>query len=177
MAKAGQGGGYLGGFFERILVVTLGDGGAAVVMFAWLLLGLAFTFDLSIPDLFRKLTNPAVKTGEFITEKTARIVETSQEHKAASKAKQMPVFVNGSGHPQGFTPIENKPLKKLSLKKDGTQAVVGSVAEPAPSGAQMARIFQSSASSLDWRLPKIDEILNRPPRQSCARTSTRSAPG
>lgn len=161
LAEAGQGGGYLGGFFERILVVTLGDAGAAVVMFAWLLLGLAFTFDLSIPDLFRKMSRPAVKTGEFISEKTAKMVEPHKEAAESVKSRQMPVFVNGSGHPEGFTPIENKPLKKLTLKKGGTQATaVSNAAEPAPGGAQMARIFQSSATSLDWRLPRIDEILN-----------------
>jgi S-DNA-T family DNA segregation ATPase FtsK/SpoIIIE len=88
LAEAGLGGGYLGGFFERILVVTLGDAGAVVVMTAWLLLGLAFTFDLSIPDLFRRMSKPAVKTGEFITEKTTKIVEPHKENGEPEKSKR-----------------------------------------------------------------------------------------
>ncbi len=162
LAKAGLGGGYLGGFFERLLVITLGDGGAAVVMFAWLLLGLAFTFDLSIPDLFRKMSKPAVKTGEFISEKSAGIVEARQPavEKEATKARPSRVFVNGNNHPEGFTPIDNKAIKKFTQGKSGSQPVPVNEKEAAPSGTQMARIFQSSTSSLEWRLPKVEEILN-----------------
>ena len=68
LANEGGGGGYIGAFFERLLVLALGDWGALVVLVAWLLVALAFTFDLSIPDLFRKMSKPAVKTGEFIAE-------------------------------------------------------------------------------------------------------------
>ena len=166
LAKAGQGGGYLGGFFERFFVVTLGDGGAAVVLVAWLLLALAFTFDLSIPDLFRKLTKPAVKTGEFIAEKSTKIAEPILEKTETDQPKSSVVFKNGNSHPQGFTPLESKGLLKKKSKKKG-QAEEAAAAEtetaaakPAVTGAQMARIFQSSESSLDWKLPSVDEILN-----------------
>ena len=162
LAKAGQGGGYLGGFFERIMVVTLGDGGAVVVLVAWLLLALAFTFDLSIPDLFRKLTSPAVKTGEFIAEKSTKIAEPILDKIETDQPKSTVVFKNGNTHPQGFTPLGSKGLQKRSKKKgqaeESEEVVVAS--KPAVTGAQMARIFQSSESSLDWKLPNIDEILN-----------------
>ena len=166
LAKAGQGGGYLGGFFERFFVVTLGDGGAAVVLVAWLLLALAFTFDLSIPDLFRKLTKPAVKTGEFIAEKSTKIAEPILEKTETDQPKSSVVFKNGNSHPQGFTPLESKGLLKKKSKKKGQakEAVAAetetAAAKPAVTGAQMARIFQSSESSLDWKLPSVDEILN-----------------
>ncbi len=160
LAEAGQGGGYLGGFFERILVVTLGDWGAAVVLTAWLLLGLAFTFDLSIPDLFRNMTKPAVKTGEFISEKTARIVEPRNEAGDSDKVSKKTVFVKGNGHPEGFTPIADKPLKTKIFGKGDKPIVDARKTEAAPDNAQMARIFQASQSGLNWRLPKVEEILN-----------------
>jgi len=163
LAKAGQGGGYLGAFFERLLVVALGEVGAAVVLVAWLLLALAFTFDLSIPDLFRKMTQPAVKTGEFIAEKSTRIVEPLQtDSDAPLPVKSRRIFRNGDTPPQGFTPLNGKPSLKSASKKENASAPVtaGSSVKTEINGAQMARVFQSSESSLDWKLPSVDEILN-----------------
>ncbi len=161
LAEAGQGGGYIGGFFERLLVIALGDGGAAVVMVAWLLLALAFTFDLSIPDLFRKLTKPAVKTGEFIAEKSSKIAEPIKEKIEAEKPKKTPIFRNGTGHPQGFKPLDANGTKKRGGKRSKKDDVLEPTkAKPTISGEQMARIFQSAESGLDWKLPEVDEILN-----------------
>lgn len=161
LAEAGQGGGYIGGFFERLLVVALGDGGAAVVMVAWLLLALAFTFDLSIPDLFRKLTKPAVKTGEFIAEKSSKIAEPIKEKVETDKSRKAPVFKNGNSHPQGFTPLDaNGPKKRNGKRSRKSDKAEITAKKTSVSGEQMARIFQSSESSLDWKLPEVDEILN-----------------
>jgi S-DNA-T family DNA segregation ATPase FtsK/SpoIIIE len=162
LAKAGQGGGYLGAFFERLLVVALGEVGAAVVLVAWLLLALAFTFDLSIPDLFRKMTQPAVKTGELIAEKSNKIVDPlKKDVDTPAPARSARIFRNGNTSPQGFTPLDGKPPRKSSSKKDNAAPAAVETAAPAVvSGTQMARIFQSSESSLDWKLPNVDEILN-----------------
>jgi S-DNA-T family DNA segregation ATPase FtsK/SpoIIIE len=57
LAAQGQGGGYIGAVFEWALVSSLGFAGALVVLIAWLLIALAFTLDLSIPELFRYLAD------------------------------------------------------------------------------------------------------------------------
>ncbi|MDK2982051.1 MAG: segregation ATPase FtsK/SpoIIIE, family [Chloroflexota bacterium] len=166
LAKAGQGGGYVGAFFERLLVVALGEVGAAVVLVAWLLLALAFTFDLSIPDLFRKMTKPAVKTGEFIAEKSTKIVEPLQQGEGdpemPAPTRSRRIFRNGDTPPHGFTPLNGKPPRKSAGKKEekAADATPASSAKSEVSGSQMARVFQSSESSLDWKLPNVDEILN-----------------
>jgi S-DNA-T family DNA segregation ATPase FtsK/SpoIIIE len=163
LAKAGQGGGYLGAFFERLLVVALGEVGAAVVLVAWLLLALAFTFDLSIPDLFRKMTQPAVKTGEFIAEKSNKVTDSAQtDEDAPVTIKNRRIFRNGDTPPQGFTPLNGKPPRKSAPQKGNASAPAAaeSDAKGEVNGAQMARVFQSSESSLDWKLPDVNEILN-----------------
>ena len=48
-------GGYAGQLIYNLLAGTLGVGGAAVVLAAWLIMSLAFFFDLSIAELFRWL--------------------------------------------------------------------------------------------------------------------------
>jgi DNA segregation ATPase FtsK/SpoIIIE, S-DNA-T family len=55
LAHAGGGGGYIGAIFEYMLTTTLGFAGAVVVLLAWLLISLAFTLDLSIPEIFRAI--------------------------------------------------------------------------------------------------------------------------
>ena len=63
--KRVAGGGYLGAVFERLFVVALGYWGAFVVLLAWALVSLAFTFDVSIPDLFRNATQQCRKNGKI----------------------------------------------------------------------------------------------------------------
>ena len=71
LAKAGKGGGYIGAVIERALVIGLGKPGALVALLAWLIIGLAFSFDLSIPAKNATAhqkdqpTAAAAKRGEF----------------------------------------------------------------------------------------------------------------
>src|SRR5258706_740510 len=50
-----DGGGWVGGFIYGILLALLGDGGLIVAMFAWLLIALIMSFDLTLPELFATL--------------------------------------------------------------------------------------------------------------------------
>ena len=52
LAQTGQGGGYLGFLFERLFKDSIGPAGMVVALIAWLLIALAFSFDLSLTDLF-----------------------------------------------------------------------------------------------------------------------------
>jgi len=52
LAEAGQGGGYIGGAFEHLLITGLGSAGGWIVWTAWFLLAIAFTLDISLSDLF-----------------------------------------------------------------------------------------------------------------------------
>jgi S-DNA-T family DNA segregation ATPase FtsK/SpoIIIE len=55
LAQAGQGGGYLGWLFERLLTGSVGLVGAVVALLAWLLISVALAFDLSLTDLLGPL--------------------------------------------------------------------------------------------------------------------------
>jgi S-DNA-T family DNA segregation ATPase FtsK/SpoIIIE len=52
-AAQGGGGGYLGALLQRLLVPNIGGLGTAVLVFGWLLVGLAMTLDLSMQEMFR----------------------------------------------------------------------------------------------------------------------------
>ncbi len=55
LARLMEGGGYIGGFFFKLLYDYLGWGGAAVGLLAWLLIALTLVLDVSVIDLFRWL--------------------------------------------------------------------------------------------------------------------------
>jgi S-DNA-T family DNA segregation ATPase FtsK/SpoIIIE len=162
LANEGGGGGYIGAFFERLLVVALGDWGALVVLIAWLLIALAFTFDLSIPDLFRKLSKPAVKTREFIAEKSTAITKPLRSKGGeAADAKGRVVFSEKSVKPDGFLPINSNGTAvsradRLRGKREDSTAASGSPITE----VQMTRIYESAKNMIDWKLPGLDEVLN-----------------
>ena len=164
LANEGGGGGYIGAFFERVLVIALGDWGALVVLIAWMLVALAFTFDLSIPDLFRRLSRPAAKTGEFIAEKSATIAKPLMNKvtdSPDSKVKERVYFPKKSEEPTGFTPLKTF-NGKASQDHSQTHKVSETTAKPMVTEARMSRIYASSKNSINWKLPLANEILNPP---------------
>ena len=164
LAAEGGGGGYLGAFFERVLANLLGDWGALVVLIAWLLVALAFTFDLSIPDLFRKAGRPAVKTGEFIAEKSSQLAAPVLKKKPlpAPESGRI-VFANGDSQPEGFTPIKNNGRQMTRAEKIRTRFEPSKPKiNPAgtKTGTEIIRSYQSAENLVDWILPLPEEVLN-----------------
>ncbi len=163
LAARGGGGGYIGAIFEGLLVVALGRWGALVVLFAWLLVALAFTFDLSIPDLFRNLSRPAVKTGTFIADQSAKLKQvTAKEKKRTGQPLKTDSFPQSEAQPEGFRPIRKR---GRSWPKTGSETPPGNVpasatTEAGTDGRTISRAFRSSVNGLDWKLPQPEKILN-----------------
>jgi S-DNA-T family DNA segregation ATPase FtsK/SpoIIIE len=164
LAAKGSGGGYIGAFFERVLANLLGDWGALVVLIAWLLIALAFTFDLSIPDLFRKVSKPAVKTGEYIAEKTTKLATSAARGKTTPEPEtERIVFANGDGQPEGFTPIKSGARQMTRAEKIRTRSEPAKTqTNPADpnSGAVITRTYQAAENLVVWTLPLPEEVLN-----------------
>ncbi|HMN62450.1 MAG TPA: DNA translocase FtsK 4TM domain-containing protein, partial [Anaerolinea sp.] len=59
LAASGGGGGYIGAVFERVLVSALGNGGAWVMLVAWLIIAVILSLDISITDLVKFFTGLA----------------------------------------------------------------------------------------------------------------------
>ncbi len=162
LAKSGGGGGYVGAVFERLLVVALGDWGSFVVLLAWVLIALAFIFDVSIPDLFRNLTQNAVKIGKFIKTRVGKVPKTNRRE-SSKKKEEAVLFTENGEQSQGFTPIgkrkirtpfNKKPISKKSLENTGQEEAA------LPDGVSIERVYHSAENSINWKLPKLDEILN-----------------
>jgi S-DNA-T family DNA segregation ATPase FtsK/SpoIIIE len=161
-AKIGGGGGYVGAVFERLFVVALGDWGAFVVLLAWTLIALAFTFDVSIPDLFRNATQNAAKTGKFIKDKTENISNPDRRTDSDDTEEKI-VFMNDGTRPEGFTPIQKKKINLSLSKKLVSKNNTDSVEQKEtglPDGVSIERVYHSAENTIEWELPSVDEILN-----------------
>ena len=162
LAKSGEGGGYVGAVFERLLVVALGDWGAFVVLLAWVLIALAFIFDVSIPDLFRNITQRAEETGKFIKNQTGKVPKPNQYASSKNKEETADSSKNGE-QSQGFMPIQKKKIRTSFDKKPSSKIApenAGQKKDLLPDGVSIKRVYHSAANSVNWKLPKLDEILN-----------------
>jgi len=162
LAMSGGGGGIIGFVFEEPLDVALGSWGAFVVLLAWVLIALAFTFDVSIPDLFRNITQNAEKTGKLIKNKTEKVTKTTR--RLTSQQNKGTALFSGNGEqPQGFKPIEKKKIR-VSINKRSSQKITsdknGKDKTTLPDGVSIERVYHSAENSFNWKLPKMDEILN-----------------
>ncbi len=148
-AGEGQGGGYIGALILQGLTSALGPAGSAVVLIAWLLIALAFTFDVTIPEIFHWIA--PVKdflTGLWKSYRANRNQSSSQE--AVSL-------------PPNFTPMPG------ALAQPESTALPTGVNTSSPqtvSPASASEAFLSSSGSgpaqaaPSWVLPQIDAILD-----------------
>ena len=162
LAKSGGGGGIVGFVFEEPIDVALGYWGAFVVLLAWVLIALAFTFDVSIPDLFRNIAQNAAKTGKFIKNKTEKAAKPTRRLSSTQIEGAVRFSENGE-QPQGFMPIEKKKIRISLNKKPGQKISSDNAARKKttlPDGVSIERVYHSAENSINWKLPEMDEILN-----------------
>ncbi len=76
LAADGRGGGYIGGILFTALRTALGWGGTVVALFAWLLIALAMTLDVSVLELF-SWVSPLIKRFNDFTSYTVSRVSAS----------------------------------------------------------------------------------------------------
>jgi S-DNA-T family DNA segregation ATPase FtsK/SpoIIIE len=135
-AADGIGGGYLGGLLQQGLVAGLGGAGAAIVVVAWLVIGLAMTLDLSMEEMFRWAGPLIKKAGE-------RLKHPAVKPAATNETPPPPQEPLGD-----FTPLTARPAPAQT---------------PAASPARVGvKTGLPSAPVITWILPKVGEILEKP---------------
>ncbi len=128
------GGGYIGAFFERLLVGALGLPGTVIVVIAWLLIGLAMTLDISMEEMFRWIS-PLWRRLRL------RLQRTSSQPMAPQAPPAPPETLPGD-----FTPLKVRP---------------GDARPSAQAAAATTRPAAGSAP-IAWTLPRLADILEKP---------------
>ena len=114
LAKAGKGGGYLGAVIERALVIGLGKPGALVALLAWLIIGLAFSFDLSIPELLQKTQPLTKKISQPLQRQSGALSNRPYIHHTPRRSPETP-DTDAAGIPPDFQPLPD--LSQLDASK------------------------------------------------------------
>ncbi len=180
IAGLGNGGGYLGAFFERILVVAIGKPAAIVISLAWFFLSMLLTFELSFPELYMMIREGFEREPETVTPRPTpakpvrpSVVRDMQQKPLPTRTGAEASF-SGKPVPQqslnriGFEPISTSALNSAQKIQNPPQSAPPQPAkktEPAPSLGDMPLVdigirASQSARVSNWVVPKLDEILN-----------------
>lgn len=158
----GGGGGLIGGFFLNLLTSTIGYAGGVIVQIAWLVLAIVFTFDLSIPEIYRRLQPFFVAWGEQIGNRLNRPASSGPP---TGRIFSPPHSAPGE-LPPDFNPLpgrspSNRPTKKPATGHqdipDSVEATRDDHGEPTPPGPTVTR---RRLPAIPWVLPPLDQILD-----------------
>jgi S-DNA-T family DNA segregation ATPase FtsK/SpoIIIE len=133
LAADGQGGGLVGMVALEALRAMIGLGGAAVVLFAWLLIALALSLDVSVLELFRWLP-PLVARAQTRWE----AFRQSRQNPARDVGPEL----------DGFTPLQRGPESAYTRASQTAGSAAEWVDQPAIGPAPR-----------HWELPNIEDIL------------------
>ncbi len=142
-AAQGQGGGYVGALLLWVLTTTLGRAGAAVMLLAGVVLGLAFTLNRPVADLFRWLPP---------------VFRRLRRHSALLLAR-----LRARLWPSPTTPSGTAPAVSLSPLPGavGEASSLGETAADAPAPEKPV-----------WVLPDIAEMLDESPAEAYQQEET-----
>ena len=146
LAKAGKGGGYLGGAVEWLLIETTGKAGAVVLLIAGLLVGMIFLFDLSMSDLARS----AKATWNWLRQ------SGGAGRRSAAQPPLMPWDEDEA--PLEELPDDLVPLPRKTSRGRPRAAAKEPAAPPAP--AEPATL--ATTRETPWQIPSLVDILDPP---------------
>ncbi|HEX6268770.1 MAG TPA: DNA translocase FtsK 4TM domain-containing protein [Anaerolineales bacterium] len=129
-ALDGWGGGYIGSFFERILITSFGTGGTIVALLAWLLITVIMIFDVTVQDLFRWVNPLGIKIRQVLAErKTQKAFSLSPENAEVAS--------------NGYTPL-NRPEPVVTATRPGVPVTT----------------VKTPEAVINWQLPDVKNILD-----------------
>jgi len=161
LAKAGVGGGYVGAFFQRGLVQTLGTAGGVVVMAAWLIIALVFTFDLSVPDIFHRVKKTLSVGGKYGAGRAGYPSRQAISNRHSIEPEALPPDFRplpGQAAQSSAQTIRSKPPIPQPAKIEAGGAAKSSTKSSIVREPAMASRAPRPLSP--WVLPEVDKILD-----------------
>ena len=164
-AAEGIGGGYVGAFFQGGLMNALGVAGGVIVMIAWFIVAIVFTFDLSLVDITHRLQD-FIGTVFRGLRRGFSSQTTSHRHYSTLDNPLDPLDLPNEFHPlPGQEHAVLKTRRKPSPSQGDIPVTIPAKSSPpakehrdVPTHRTVAG--QSSAAASLWKLPAIEEILD-----------------
>lgn len=178
-AALGSGGGYLGAFFEQLMVVAIGKPAAIVITLAWFFLSMLLTFELSFPELYQMIREgfeaeaENTNAGKKPAKTSLKPTRAHEVHKANTVQNTTASTFPGKALPQqtmnriGFEPISAIDPANTRQQQVPAQHEVKpqkpKAEKPIPEEVPLVDIgirTSHPVSPSNWKIPKLDEILN-----------------
>jgi S-DNA-T family DNA segregation ATPase FtsK/SpoIIIE len=163
-AAGGQGGGLVGASFAWLLERGFGLAGAYVAVVAWFLIALAFTFDVSISELFRFVRGVFSAVRRGVQER-----RTGSAPPPAHPAEPFSAPSSGySSLPPNFQPLtpspgsSTGPNRPASTPRPAAGRGQTASAQPAAAAPEPAQASSIPLDTGQWSLPLVHEILDPP---------------
>ena len=163
LAQLGQGGGHIGGVFERALVLGIGKLGAVIALLGWFLIAAGLTLDKSIPELLRH-TKPILDTLQSLFTKKRQLQTENQD----PNFNEMPPIENTAEEPIHPEETSSRPTQEEHQDEPAGAPVSTTTRKQAPtrrtdSAAGTQPNIQHTtiaAAAKSWKLPAIGDILD-----------------
>jgi S-DNA-T family DNA segregation ATPase FtsK/SpoIIIE len=170
LAREGGGGGYVGAFFEMLLVEGFGLPGALLILPVWLLVGMVLILDVSFTTIFQKILKGLAGLRDRAYQSVSQAADAIDGNPAPAKVVQQ--AKDNRDLPPGFNPLPPlSPIKRAALARATSVAGIGKPAD-AVKDIQPPKLYKPIAESgipvmeadaqpsPNWLLPKIADILD-----------------
>ena len=156
MAFEGQGGGYLGAFFERLLIGGLGLPGALLILMVWLFVAGSLTLQIPPPLFKDAINNFRRQVRATIESSPISAVMESGGYQPQSRETQ--THSPSAPLPAGFHPLNDMPNRRPAVRKAVTLPVKQADTSDEKSLSQAMPAVNTQKSP--WILPRVDDILD-----------------
>ncbi len=123
--EAKIGGGYLGALFMRIVQTGLGKFGVGVVLFAWLLIAITITLDMSIPEFFDRVSPFFIAIYDLWKERINEMLASSRQQEVLP-----PVQMNGYAPAEGQATTSEAELPAEEAQREWYLPPIAEILDP-----------------------------------------------
>lgn len=167
LAAEGGGGGYLGAFFEMVLVDGFGLPGALLILPVWLLVGMVLILDVSFTTIFQKIYKGLIGVRDRALnslEKAADAVEKPVPAKSSAAGQDLPLGFNPLPplSPTRRAALARAKSEEIGFKSQSTESIEfhGQTAQKSNLSAETITLPVSTTLTPNWILPPIADILD-----------------
>jgi S-DNA-T family DNA segregation ATPase FtsK/SpoIIIE len=168
VARAGQGGGFIGAFLLAALAQALGLLGAGVALFAWWVIAIVLMIGLSLPEIVMLVSGwwrggrdaQALRQGELEMDDGREIPVNRPGRGAAPKLPRIPtVEEDGQPRPASEAKLRLKPADEAKPKPGKRPAALPEPAPAVATGPDFGNQPIMIGADQVWTLPAVDEML------------------
>jgi S-DNA-T family DNA segregation ATPase FtsK/SpoIIIE len=158
MAREGSGGGFLGAFFERLLMTGLGLPGTLLILVVWMVISGSMALRLPFSFFRDNLNNLRRQVQNVVDGSPMAAMMDIGSYPAAAHTPTPSVPSTSAPLPPGFHPLDNLSSRKTAVKR----VSVASVRRPevTKDESPIPPVLSVEKPGSAWVLPRVNDVLD-----------------